>query len=133
MTDPSPPPAAEIRAELEKLALHQHMVIDGEYGCPGVTCPGVQKLITFAEAAFSLGAQTASNWQPMETCPKDEEVFFWVVPKLPEEAFTDTSGNPIFSTHAGYLHRGKWQSWGSLSKPTHWQKLPFPPAEAVQA
>ena len=74
-------------------------------------------------------ARLRSPWQPMESLPSREmEVFFWVVPKLPEEVYTDTSGNPIFSTHAPYLHRGKHGTWSSLSKGICWMHLPAPPA-----
>ena len=30
-------------------ALMYHQTIEGEYGCPGVTCPGVQRLVTLLE------------------------------------------------------------------------------------
>lgn len=30
---------------LEALALQFHRTIEGEYGCPGLACPGVQRLI----------------------------------------------------------------------------------------
>jgi hypothetical protein len=68
------------------------------------------------------------GWQPIETCPRDQEVFFWLVPKTAEESYADTSGWPIVSHHAPYWRRGRWQSWGALSKPTHWMPLPDPPA-----
>ena|SRR3990167_296997 len=41
-----PPP----RAAIEQLALEYHKVHEGEYGCPGLSCPGVQRLIVFGEA-----------------------------------------------------------------------------------
>lgn len=68
-----------------------------------------------------------NDWQPIETAPRDEEAFFWVVPKTPEEAYVNTAGDPIFGTFRPYLHRGKFKSWSSLSKATHWMPLPDPP------
>jgi hypothetical protein len=68
------------------------------------------------------------RWQPIETLPsQDIRAFFWVVPKSPEETFRDTSGRPIMSDHAPYRMEGKWRSWGSLLKATHWMPLPDPP------
>jgi hypothetical protein len=68
-------------------------------------------------------------WQPIETLhvgKRDTELFFWCVPKTAEETYRNSSGEPIVSTAAPYLHRGRYKSWGSLSKATHW--LPLPPA-----
>lgn len=67
-----------------------------------------------------------SEWQPIETAPKEEEVFFWVVPKTAGESYCNTSGAPIFSTHPPRLHRGKFKTWSSLEKATHW--MPMPPS-----
>ena len=36
---------------LEALALHYHKTAEGEYGCPGLTCPGVQRLLTLLRDA----------------------------------------------------------------------------------
>lgn len=33
---------------VEQFAIAYHKDIEGEYGCPGLTCPGVKRLITFA-------------------------------------------------------------------------------------
>jgi hypothetical protein len=33
----------DLKQRIEQLALDQHKVVDGEYGCPGLTCPGVQR------------------------------------------------------------------------------------------
>ena len=75
------------------------------------------------------------GWQPIETWKSGiqgiQDAFFWVVPKTPEESYTDTSGKPIFSTHAPYLYRGGYRCWGSLSEATHWMPLPAPPGASV--
>lgn len=68
-----------------------------------------------------------SGWQDIATAPTNTEVFFWCVPKPEEEAYADTSGRSIFSAGPPFLHRGKWKSWGSLYKATHWKPLPAPP------
>jgi len=57
-------------------------------------------------------------WQPIETAPKDDEIFVWAVCK--------TSGT-------GWLTRARWHRdhWCSeddgLIAPTHWMPPPEPP------
>lgn len=73
-------------------------------------------------------------WQPMDTFRahmRETEWFFWCVPKTADETYCDTSGKPIVSRAAPYLHRGKYKSWGSLSKATHFMPLPSPPGQPV--
>lgn len=74
-------------------------------------------------------ATPCSAWLPVETAPKDSDVFFWVVPKVDgdEGVFADTSGKPILSKGDGHRVEGKWGQWGCLYKPTHWMPLPLPP------
>jgi hypothetical protein len=68
------------------------------------------------------------GWLPISTVPNGHEEFeFWVEPKLPGESFVDTSGTPIVSTGLGFRHIGKYRTWGSLSKATHWRRCPSPP------
>ena len=45
------------REQLEQLALAYHKSEngEGEYGCPGVECPGVQRLTRFAELCAQVG------------------------------------------------------------------------------
>jgi len=71
-----------------------------------------------------------SEWQPIETLSANDherELWFWCVAKTREEAFINTSGGSIFSTHRPFMHRGKFNTWCSLSKATHWMPLPDPP------
>ena len=56
-----------------------------------------------------------------------ERFDWWVIPKPPEEAMCDGNGKPIIAKGAGFLFRGKYKTWDSLHKPTHWQPLPEPP------
>ncbi len=77
-----------------------------------------------AQAAAS-SHPPATSWQPIATAPKDEECLFWLMPKTPEEAYCNTSGDPIFGTFEPYVFKGKLKCWSSLSKATHW--LPLPP------
>jgi hypothetical protein len=57
-----PETAGGLAAKLEELALAYHKnpapLGEGEYGCPGLTCPGVQRLLRFANhvALEALGA-----------------------------------------------------------------------------
>jgi len=41
----------EPRARLEALALEYHKTVEGEYGCPGQSCPGVKRLVLLLVAA----------------------------------------------------------------------------------
>ena len=41
-----------LRERIAKLAIEYHKSQEGEYGCNGLTCPGVQRLIVFANAAI---------------------------------------------------------------------------------
>ncbi len=73
-------------------------------------------------------------WQPIETPRPDKDgVFFWWVVALPsEESYRDTSGKPITADHKPYLHKGKFGTWGSCSKATHWMPLPAPPVATLK-
>ena len=90
------------------------------------------------DSKSDVAAPPAHGWQPIEALPeqaKDVELFFCVVPKTPEESYCDTSGDPIFCTGSPRLHRGKFKTWSSLEKATHWHPmlpLPAPPLAASQ-
>ena len=76
--------------------------------------------------------QHQSGWISVdERLPdENEEVWFWLIPKPPEECPCDSSGNHITSKGTPpfkSIHR--WRCWGSLFKPTHWMPLPEPPKE----
>ena len=88
----------------------------------------MREWVAALDALIASAQETPDGWQPIETAPKDADVFFWVVPKTPDEAYTDTSGKPICVQHPPYLLRGKLRTWGALSKATHWMPLPVPPA-----
>lgn len=82
-------------------------------------------------ALVAAARERAQTWRECNCAtPPAGEVFFWIVPKTADETYLDTSGRPIVSTHAPYLHRGQWGSWGALSKATHWMPLPEPPPAA---
>jgi len=81
----------------------------------------------------ALAALPGEAWQPIETFSvsrRNEPLFFWIVPKAPEEAYVNTSGDPIFGTFPPRLHMGKFGTWSSLAKATHWREMPAPPAAA---
>lgn len=119
--------AVPLAAQIRQLALEYHKTVEGEYGCPGHSCPGVQRLVTFAEAcaAAALDAAQAQPWQPIATAPKDADVLL---------LYQDGHG----------VQPGYWydldksdQVWvavetqgltGGRMQPTHWRPLPEPPA-----
>lgn len=47
----------DLASALNRAALHYHKDIEGEYGCPGMTCPGVKRLQVFAAACAALALQ----------------------------------------------------------------------------
>ncbi len=73
---------------------------------------------------------TGSGWQPINTAPRDREVFFWIVPKSEDETYTDTSGRPIVANVQPKLHFSTFGRWGSLFKATHWHDVPRDPPVA---
>jgi hypothetical protein len=82
-------------------------------------------------AAIEAMQRQGEPWQPIETAPKDVTCYFWVTPKTADEAYIDTSGNPIVSHAKPYIRQCKLGEWGALMKATHWhpmQELSPPPA-----
>lgn len=84
-----------------------------------------------AQAKLANRAATSVDWQPMETAPQTETALFWIVPKSPEESYTNTSGTPIVSRLPPRLFYGKRGEWSAVDKATHWM-LPAPPAFAAE-
>ena len=79
--------------------------------------------------------QADARWIPVsERLPdKEARLFYWIVPRTAEEAYHDTSGNPILSNFKPYRHEGKWGTWSGLCKATHWMPLPAAPDAALNA
>ena len=85
---------------------------DGAYGITCLACES--EFLPRDLAAVPLASPPEGRWQPIETVPKGAELWFWVVPKSPEESYTDTSGNPIVSSGKPRLHRGKYGTWSAF-------------------
>lgn len=47
-------PDPDLRQRVEQAALEYHRAQEGEYGCPGKSCPGVQRLVAFGLTCASL-------------------------------------------------------------------------------
>jgi hypothetical protein len=68
----TPETAGGLAAKLEELALAYHKnpapLGEGEYGCPGLTCPGVQRLLRFANhvALEALGAASPVRLEELD-------------------------------------------------------------------
>lgn len=73
---------------------------------------------------------SSTFWIPVGTDPhRDYECLWWVVPKTAEEAYCDTSGNPIIGASLKpRMVMGKYGSWCSLEKAIYWHPLPNPPS-----
>lgn len=68
-----------IERKLLELAFGFHVGIEGEYGCPGATCPGVQRLVEKFRALKGVGMG------PLSTMPKAEPVQPSAAPALDVE------------------------------------------------
>jgi len=66
------------------------------------------------------------EWQPIETAPKDEVLWFWVRPKTSEEAYIDVDGESIFRAGPPRLFTGKYKTWSALETSEHWMRIPWP-------
>jgi hypothetical protein len=65
-SDPIPAKDTEaLRTRLEALAIRYHKVQEGEYGCDGATCPGVKRLLAFAESAVAAADALSAPPQPI--------------------------------------------------------------------
>jgi hypothetical protein len=96
--------------------LEYHKTIEGEYGCPGLSCPGVQRLIAFAlkcvaAAPVPCAASPADQWQPIETAPQDWSWFL---------AWSADLGFLVYRSGPGLIAAEE-------PDPTHWMPLPTPP------
>jgi len=82
----------------------------------------------YGKACFKRGQEVAApQWLSIEAAPKDEEVWFWLVPLDESETFYDTSNNAILTKGKPHGRLTKYGHWGSLWKATHWQLKPEPP------
>ncbi len=72
-----------------------------------------------------------SQWQPIETAPKDQRAIFWVRPGTEEDGdfYVYSSGKPIISHCEAFIHVGLSDTWSSLHVATHWMPLPAPPTQ----
>lgn len=76
-----------------------------------------------------------AEWQPIETAPKGIEALFWIRAGTIEDDvwYADTNGNPILANTPPRLHMGKYGSWSSLMRATHWMLLPSPPPQSAES
>jgi hypothetical protein len=51
--------------ELEALAWSYHTTVQGEYGCPGLSCSGVKSLLTLLETAQTLAVNRVAPAVPV--------------------------------------------------------------------
>lgn len=72
-----------------------------------------------------------SEWQPIETAPKDTVCLFIVRPgRIDEDPWYDTSGNPILVEGKRRVMMGKRGMWSSLEKADWWFPIPPLPPES---
>lgn len=72
-----------------------------------------------------------SEWQPIETAPRDQEIDLWLVPKdgaRPLRA-PDCAWRLVDGRHQ-WVSRGDrgWEPLAGLGAITHWMPLPAPPS-----
>lgn len=125
---------------LQEIALAFHREIEGEYGCPGVACPGVQRLAAIFQRLIGHGMREdiarakglkpfdAPDWQPIATAPKDgtsvllsdgEQVSYggWI-------SAADQGAEP---GEEHLIAAGWWSVDLSDNEPTFWMPLPQGP------
>lgn len=135
MTKEIKEPAAEIRAELEKLAAEtgsnvEYIVTNEDDVSERVT----EQLEKLALAAFSLGAQTAMEWQKIESAPRDGTTR--ILCYLPPTDVTTFDPCVLSWGWDEDNERDAWIDYDDFApdpQPIMWMPLPLPPAEAVQA
>lgn len=89
-------------------------------------------LVSRAEAALPV---EPAGWQPIATVPRaDIEYWFWVRPKREDESYTNSSGDPIVSTHQPYARHCKYKCWSALETADWWQPfcVPAPPSPEME-
>jgi hypothetical protein len=91
------------------------------------------KFVSLADVLSLLEAYPggAETWQPIETAPKDEEVFFWIVPKTADEMYMNTSGEPMAVSFKPYRKLCKRGGWAANAKAVLWHQAPSPPAQTT--
>ncbi len=87
------------------------------------------------DLAGLVEAMKASEWQPIETAPKDgREILCWPAIRREVDGVIPSAVGAWLNTKGGHCwvdmsvghHNGFW-------KPTHWRPLPDPPSETARA
>jgi hypothetical protein len=67
-------------------------------------------------------------WHPIETAPKDVDAIFWCRMLEPgEPGYVDLDSGALFLGAEPFVFIGRFSTWSSLMKATHWMPLPEPP------
>ena len=61
------PPETE-QQRLLAIALQFHREIEGEYGCPGESCPGVQRLVAWLRSGIGIGRRAVDDETRCAVC-----------------------------------------------------------------
>jgi hypothetical protein len=86
--------------------------------------------LLYASPSTAVRQEAGSGWKPIESAPRDVNAIFWVVPKTAEEAYFNTSGDPIVSRMKPRMAAGiKYGQWSSLEKAILWAPLPAAPTQ----
>jgi hypothetical protein len=114
----------------ERYVQRGRMVIDSETQDLVAECWSSESLQLVTDALNARHTpEPPAEWQPIETAPKDRNVFFWI---MPNEGYRDTSGNAIVSRELPHMVFGIYGRWSSLMKATLWHESPTPPPGAGQ-
>lgn len=88
--------STELESALLELAINHHKIEDGEYGCNGASCPGVQRLLLFAKRA-------------VEAAGASREADHALAERLEQAAFQNACGQP-------YPDDGPEMTWAELDE-----------------
>lgn len=117
---------------LVEMAIRYHKIEEGEYGCNGIACPGVQRLIALLQRVVSAdvpASPTPDGWRPIETAPQDGR-WFWALHRSNSSGIYVSAFRWDSSHKAWFAGTGWWPQF--VLGFTAWHEMaeqpPAPPA-----
>ena len=137
--------SADETATLRKVALAFHRDIEGEYGCPGESCPGVQRLIAKLTAMQGVGRYDyheipeAPEPRPPAAAPSASRRYFTNVTGFEDSTayvYLDEQGRCFAVNRDGHewlYTAARLDRWLELVKEGKWRELRLDEAQALIA